>query len=211
MNIRFELFKLNTVIICIYRTPDGGFNYFIEACDDLLNNVPVISKTNIISGDVNVNILENNLRTKQVLNLFNSYNFGIAINEVTRKTNYGAIYIDNFITNINENNYTQVFNPCISDHYCISISCNFTNKNVNTVGYSYSTKNTALGIHDLKSKLSQLKWTEIYKLHDSTLAFNLFLRYFYDIFCSCFSIKKIRITADKKKNLYNGLSLNINN
>jgi hypothetical protein len=54
-----NLNKLNIIIIAIYRSPTGDFNYIWEKLDATLNQLYNIRIDFVICGDINVNYLDN--------------------------------------------------------------------------------------------------------------------------------------------------------
>jgi len=100
----------NTVLINIYRPPSGNRQIFVdELCSflDSINGLDII-----ITGDFNINFLENNNILEAVCN---QYGIETKIKRVTRIASHTCL--DNFITNLNGT--FSVSNICIADHQAI--------------------------------------------------------------------------------------------
>jgi hypothetical protein len=50
--------KRNIIMLCIYRSPCGNFEYFVNMLDKLLKLLYIPKNEFIICGDFNVNFLE---------------------------------------------------------------------------------------------------------------------------------------------------------
>jgi exonuclease III len=67
-----ELTKFNTIIMCVYRTPNSNINTFIEILDTIINNLINKRKSIIIVGDFNIDFLGSNVNL-QLQTTLNSY------------------------------------------------------------------------------------------------------------------------------------------
>jgi exonuclease III len=56
-----ELTQLNTIIMCVCRTPNSNINIFIETLDSIISILKNKGKSIIISGDLNVDFLGSNV------------------------------------------------------------------------------------------------------------------------------------------------------
>ena len=57
--IKLNVTDINIVIISIYRSPSGNFNFFFKQLDSTVNLLYSNKTEVIICGDINVNYLEN--------------------------------------------------------------------------------------------------------------------------------------------------------
>ena len=60
--IKLDLYKTNIVIIAIYRSPSGNYNYFLRKLELLLKYLCTIKTEFIICGDINVDYLHSHSR-----------------------------------------------------------------------------------------------------------------------------------------------------
>jgi exonuclease III len=92
--IKMNLNKLNIIIIAIYRSPVGDFNYFLEKLDATLNQLHNIRMKFVICGDINVNYLDN-CHNRQLDNVLSTYNLNGTVYFPTRTADDSATVIDN--------------------------------------------------------------------------------------------------------------------
>lgn len=113
---------LNCIIVTIYRPPSGDFKIFLEIIEQLLIKIAKTKSVSIINGDFNVHFNLNDSRKKDLLNIMNSFGFYHQIFEKTTILNT----LDNIFVNFEDqlNFTTQTLNPCISDHYAVTVSVN---------------------------------------------------------------------------------------
>lgn len=98
--VGIELKDTNLIIVCIYRSPSGDFDSFVEACSRMLTYVSLRNKHLVICGDFNVNFLLPTHDVKILLDLFNTYKLTVTINSPTRITATSRTCIDNILTNL---------------------------------------------------------------------------------------------------------------
>jgi exonuclease III len=114
--IKLELNKVRIIVLCIYRSPVGDFDYFLNKLDSILNSLHKFNSEFIICGDFNINYLENNNRKSKLEALLSTYNLKDTVKFPTRITNNSASLIDNIFI-VNRHSYS--IRPCInglSDH-----------------------------------------------------------------------------------------------
>ena len=97
INIHLPCNKL--VIICIYRSPTGNFNYFLQQLEYALDKLYKVSSDLILCGDFNINHLEENSRQYHLKSLFASFNLSDIVKFPTRISNNSITLIDNFYIN----------------------------------------------------------------------------------------------------------------
>ena len=68
-----ELTQSNTVIMCVYRTPNSNINIFIETMDIIINELLNKDKKIIMVGDFNIDFLGNRVNLVQLQTMINSY------------------------------------------------------------------------------------------------------------------------------------------
>jgi len=65
--VKINLPKIKIVIIPIYRSPTGNYNYFLRKSDSFLNLLYTKKMEFIICGDININYLHCHNRRQQTL------------------------------------------------------------------------------------------------------------------------------------------------
>jgi hypothetical protein len=78
-----ELTQFNTVIICVYRTPNSNIKIFIETMDITINKLLNKGKKIIILGDFNIDFLGNRVNL-QLHTMLNSYGLEAIVDVPTR-------------------------------------------------------------------------------------------------------------------------------
>jgi exonuclease III len=211
--------KTNIIVICIYRSPCGNFEYFVNKLDKVLKLLYKPKNEFIICGDFNVNFLEESGRKVQLALMLKSYNTFQTIQFPTRITETTSSVIDNiFIDNARINSFEVIsISNGLSDHeaQCLVMKNSFNLENQTTHGITTRLVNEDT-IAEFLYKLSNEKWESIYELNDVNEIFNFFLHTYLIVYESCFpkhnvSMKHkdngwitvgIRTSCRRKENLY---------
>lgn len=108
--IKLELNKVRIIVLCIYRSPVGDFDYFLNKLDSILNSLHKFN-SEFICGDFNIDYLENNNRKSKLEALLSTYNLKDTAKFPTRITNISALLIDNIFI---DNRCSYSIRPCIN-------------------------------------------------------------------------------------------------
>ena len=104
----------------VYNKPKANKMLFVEKLDNYLDENKSMDQPMILCGDFNIDIIQNNLLTKNYLNAISSNGYEISSNEPTRVTENTQTCLDHFIF---QNIPLPVLNvlkyETISDHYPI--------------------------------------------------------------------------------------------
>jgi hypothetical protein len=114
--VKLNLPKIKIVIITIYRSPIGNYNYFMRKLDSFLNLLYSKKVEIVICGDINVNYIHCHIRRQQLDTLLATYNFKSTVNFPTGIINGSSTVIDNIFIDLSRN---FTINPLInglSDH-----------------------------------------------------------------------------------------------
>jgi len=84
----------------LYRAPSGNFAYLLQNLDNILHSLYSLSTKFIISGDLNINYLLENVQKKQLENLLLIYNLMGMVDFPTRISHISATAIDNIFIDI---------------------------------------------------------------------------------------------------------------
>ncbi|KAL0883669.1 hypothetical protein ABMA27_015794 [Loxostege sticticalis] len=87
------------IIISVYRPPRANYQLFESIMEEALKRVCKSSKTIVVCGDFNVDLLKSTQTSVRFLNLFKSYNLSNLFNEPTRVTPTSATCLDNIFCN----------------------------------------------------------------------------------------------------------------
>jgi exonuclease III len=105
-------------VLCIYRSPSGNFDLFLNLFESTLNYLHKPKSEFIICGDFNINFLTDSTRKMQITLLLQSFNLFHTVDFPTRVTNGASSAIDNImidITRINSFDVSSISNA-LSDH-----------------------------------------------------------------------------------------------
>lgn len=201
-----ELIIHKLIIICVYRPPRNSvenLELFFDKLNSLLHTVCYSKKKVIICGDFNINILNKNRDTNNFIEILNSFNLKIAINEPTRLKS--GTCIDNVIHNVKGSKCT-IHEFALSDHTAQILSCPVKESCSLSHWYTkrrdYSTEN----IDKFRECLKSLSFNEIYDTDDPNTAFDIFYDLFLLFYNLCFPTNVIRRTVRKKpKWITNGI------
>ena len=102
------------IILGVYRPPNTLMSHFSEKIENLM--MSVVQKSVIISGDLNLDLLEEDINS-DILNLFYSYNYFPLITIATRITDNSATCIDHIWYNKLNVSLAGSVIADITDHY----------------------------------------------------------------------------------------------
>jgi hypothetical protein len=101
--LKIMVAKTNILVLCIYKSPCGNFEYFISRLVKALKSL-YKPKTEFIKCDFNLNLLKETARKTQLVLLFKSYNIFHTVQFPTRITEKNISAIDDiFIDNVRRN------------------------------------------------------------------------------------------------------------
>lgn len=185
-------------ICCFYRIPsDKLFGKFIVKLEKLLDYF--FNKKTIIVGDFNVNLLLNNQYKQEFLALLTSYNFRPLIDAVTYIRNESQSCIDNFLTNLPDENIIKIdvdHNNLADGHagiFCTVQMEKSKGKNGNEqVMYREQRIFNKKSKQAFREQLMQLNWND--------MSINVFLSKLSETFQNCFKLvtKKVNIKRDTR-------------
>lgn len=134
--------QISTIIICIYRTPDGNLKNFDKNLELLLNSFFDPNFTIVICGDRNIDFLVDSNEKKNLLNITNSYNLIATVNSATRITKFSRTAPDQILVHSIYTHYTSIFDAGFSDHRAqiitIDINLKFARPILNKMSRSFN-------------------------------------------------------------------------
>lgn len=120
--IKYDGLKGQTVIVCVYRSPLGQFEVFIEQMHRLLHHLSRKNTRFVICGDFIVNMTIHGPKQIKLLDLCRSFGLHMTVQAPTRVTKDSTSCIDNVFTNIADELSTfssEVVDLGIADHKSI--------------------------------------------------------------------------------------------
>jgi exonuclease III len=145
---------LSVVIVCLYRSPNGNFQAFLDILNELFLNLKLLKKKVLIVGDYNIQFNKNNLEKMQFSDFVQSFDLQIMVSECTRLHNC----LDNVLTNFPVSVNCKVIDPFFSDHKGIEIVIDLPTEIGNEV-ITVIRPITQKGLHVLYSELSEYDWS----------------------------------------------------
>lgn len=153
--------EINGIYSVLYRSPNKDINVesSIKIIDEILDEIIVQDKLNVIGGDLNINLNMKNKNSKLIKDMLTRYELKLNVNFVTRNNEANGTMIDVILTNNNEKLKSKVLeNEIISDHKTIIVTIkteiNEINKNKTTViSWKKYSKDSLL------SNLRKCNWT----------------------------------------------------
>lgn len=177
-------------IISIYRAPNGDLKKFIEVLSLLLEKIFKTNKLLIISGDFNVDFInENDKNAENIINWLETYNLEPHVKKPTRVTSTSSTALDNIFISKNVYSNYKILKTDISDHYTLvfDIPSEIQRKNcIFSENRVYSTEN----LNNFFNMISLEHWSEIYNLTDVNLKYENFFNTFWYYFEVCFPLKR---------------------
>jgi hypothetical protein len=184
------------IILCIYRSPTGNFNYFLNQLESILNKLYKVSIDLIICGDFNINHLSDTPRKLLLESLLASYNLFNTVKFPTRILNNSSTLIDNIY--INMNRYDFLVSPLInglSDHDAQILNLTFTTSTTPKRFFSSSRRIDSESIFKFQDLLSYENWGDVFMDNDVNILFNNFLNTYLKIFYACFPTTKKKMNT----------------
>lgn len=129
--IAIELFDgdMNGIYIGLYRSPNGNENEALQNIDEFLEKTIDLRKTNIIMGDINIDLSKQTNKCEKVNRIFDSHGMSHCFTNFTRITNTTQTRIDIIMSNENDRlKCTTIPEEEISDHETIKIEMKMKKK-----------------------------------------------------------------------------------
>lgn len=171
------LYATNTIqIIAIYRSPSLCALDFNSHLGRYLNSLKSYKDIELIVGDMNLDILDNNEYCQEYLNILAEQGYISAINTYTRVQANSKTCLDHIFlkTNIPRNNFVPVvLQVQITDHYPVLIQFCFCNDIQNTV-YKNRYKQY-IDYKKLNEELSFETWLDLYSELNIDIAVDMFI------------------------------------
>lgn len=166
-----ELLDYNLLIICVYRSPLGDFNMFMQIFENLLSSIVNSRKNVFIAGDFNIYFHTDDKKFIEFQELILSFGLKTNITLDTRGNNC----IDNVITNDHLRLFDcTVSDPGISDHNVISCKLDIVRNNTPKLIPLLTKPITRIGLNHFFNNLNEVDWSVLDTTDNALDKFNMF-------------------------------------
>lgn len=199
-----EIFLWNTryIVICVYRSPSGDVNFFLQNLFDLLDNVSDGRNKVIVCGDFNINFKNNSNDAKATINMFAGFNLVPMVTEDTRVTADSSTLIDNVFVPSGSECSCTVGESLMSDHRYLSLKLTYNTRKINKSICQRRFSESA--ILEFQSRVAREDWRDVYVgSNGCDHAFQIFYNTFLYYFNICFPIRTFPIRCKSKNSWYN--------
>lgn len=213
IQVKFNYKNKSIFITAVYRPPSTCEKLFLNKLHDYLRSIErVEADYNIIAGDININLKNNNDITEDYLNIMSEFNFFSTINIFTREEGDSRSCIDHIF--LKKNQYMREILPVvlktkITDHYPVLIKLLVGNEKDETLK-----SNTMLKTIDkirLKNEVGNINWNGFYNADDVNLATNIFIDNISNVINKCTTNIKLNHKNRKRTPwITSGLLVSIN-
>ena len=188
-----------TIIINIYRPPNGNITDFFEFMQGQLQEVQKHKNTDVfIMGDFNINLQETHeTNGKRLINFFKLHGMQQYINNVTRYSQTRHSIIDLIFSNSKYISKSGVLHINLSDHEMIFITkkkCKSAKRQCTFSGRSYRDYNK----NTFQQAIQHLVWNDFYNSSSPDEAWELFETKIRSVLNQMCPIKTIRINKVKE-------------
>jgi len=193
-------------VICIYRSPTGDFNYFLNHLESVLNMTCKTSSHTILCGDVNINYLDDNTRKHNLDSLLASFSLFSTVKFPTRISHQSCTLIDNIFINIYNHDFAvHPLINCLSDHDGQIITFSNVANSVPRHRFTLARKINRHTIKNFTLLLHYENWEDVFLEKDVNILFNNFLSTYLRIFYASFPNVKTKNTYNLKLWLTTGI------
>jgi hypothetical protein len=194
-----ELIDYKIILICIYRSPTGNFEVFLNASEFVIQKLHNKKKRLIINGDWNINFLQDSSQVRETNNLLNRFNLIITVKDPTRTLKTYSSLLDVIITKeeiLLEP--ARVIELVMSDHYAQILSI-LTKSHISRSYKTYKRQIKEENIHEFLYLLQQEPWQDIYRDVDVNKKFDKFLDNFLCYYDMAFPLRLTNKAKEIKK------------
>jgi exonuclease III len=188
-----ELVQYAIIITCIYRSPDGKFDTFLNKLELIIQKLIGKHKTLLLCGDWNINFLQTSPQKRELNSLLLQYNLKYIVNVLTRITNTRASLMDVVITYEKKSiNSLRVMDLGLSDHHMQILSIlipGFSNIPHRIKKRQFSEAN----VQEFLYLLKKVNWQEVYEESDVHAKFSTFIGVFLHFYNNVFPIKTVYV------------------
>ena len=154
-------------VACIYRSPDGCIETYLENFEILLNSLKSKGKPLILCRDFNINFLNNDSIVSEFRTIIHSHNLAETIHTPTRVTLNSQTCLDQIIIDQDLNPFKKDnMNMGISDHHAIFLYKHFNTKLIEKNLTKYKRLFNDENIEYFKFMLQKENWNNVLELNE---------------------------------------------
>ena len=170
------------IVRIIYRPPNAKVDEVLLSIEYIVESLVGENLPYYIMGDFNINLLSNENKVHDFINLLYSYYFFPTINKPTKVTSTSASLIDNIWTsNLHNHQVSGIHYTSISDNFRIISIFSVENNAIlqsSTITVTKRIYNN-LSIESFKKDLLNYKWTsDLDETHDVNESFDIYMKSF---------------------------------
>ena len=192
------IMKRKTLLICIYRSPSGKLENFIEILTEMLSLAHDEKFQDIyLFGDINIDLFKHSdLHVQEFCNLMYSFSLYPLTSKPTRISETSSTLIDHIWTTQTETNSANyIINSDVSDHHTV-LSQFRHEQSHHSPTYINKRSFTETAITNFVSELGKVDWTDVLQCSCANQGFNIFFHIFNTHYQKHFPLKSICV---KKK------------
>lgn len=172
-----------TIVISVYRTPDGDFSLFIDSLAELLTELSILGLDIMLCGDFNINLHVNSKNKTEFLATTAAFNLKPLIRTSTRITKHSATLIDNIFINITGMNIvSKVLEMGLSDHSQQLIIVNDYFSEFTSSSKEERRCFNKKSLNKFQGIVSSADWSSVYNVTNVEKK----MEAFYEVFLTCF-------------------------
>jgi len=184
-----ELSSNNTILACIYRSPDSDLYTILHTLELLISKVSSKGKHLILCGDLNMNFLQQNSKPVDLQNLLAMNNLTNPVQFPTRISNRSVSLIDVMIIS-NTDNETFIVNQNLGySHHLAQLL--YLKSEIQMEGpiTKYKRHFTVKNIEQFQYSLHKENWNDVTTSDEPNISFNIFMDTFRYDFDTAFPLK----------------------
>ena len=202
--IRVKINNLSLTILGVYRPPSGHKGNFIITLESIIYSGVLNSDFIIVSGDMNINLLQDSDDVKNYNSMLRSMNFLSVITEPTRfppgnHQNISPSILDHTWVCKNIISRAGIINIDISDHLPTFIHFNFpiSEESLRTIKFRPFTESN---LELLTRKIAAADWHSFLNFSNVNEACIAFITFLDKIYCESFPVKIKNLSGKRVKN-----------
>lgn len=192
--------SLNTVVVTIYRPPNGNFQDFVNNFETAIKIACSRGETVVIAGDFNVHFQrESDARRQQLSDLIGTYNLQATFNDPSRVTATTASCLDNILTN-RLTYETATLNAGVSDHLAQMLSLPISSSQQVEGRATYRRNFKKTNVEMFADHLANQDWNSVYAADGADNKCRTFMKAIQALVEVCFPITLMK--SRPTKNFY---------
>lgn len=184
------------IFLCVYRSPSGNFDIFLENLTCVLLGLKSQHKQIILCGDFNTNFNSKCKKAQLLVDTLRSFGLLLRVIKNTRITKTSETCIDNIFTS-NEHGSIDVIDAGLSDH-CVQLLSIIKQPEKNKADYVQRRTFKKEQIDSFGLALSLTSWDKMYEIESVNDMFDEFMNIFNALFDDAFPLKTTRINNQNK-------------